>query len=442
MKKVFAGIVLILLVAGFCAPVINGVVMEKIIKKVYQDINTLHADTGSDVSVEIIKYERSLYSSAIKWKVNLQNMKAAYGVDEIVFTDEVAHGLLGVTSTTSMAENNWYSDFVKNKLGGKDPLHIVTEYKLLGDITSTVALDAFVLESEGKTFDVQPAKVITAFDKNLINFTTEASWDGLSLPDEVALGKMTLDSRLGKISTYIWDGDVSYAAKDGWAVENGERVEFVNIINKYKLSYDKKKNSLSVQLSAGADVMKAGDDEIDDAFVRVGMRNMDGTAYEECMHLYAKSVSKFMEEIAAAGDDPEKMKAVVDKQTATLGGKAMAAYEKLLKKDLEFFVSDLRARVKTGDIEGDFLLRLNKDMTFMQFFPIMGQPSLVVDIFSLKSSLSLPAELAGDDPTLLAPLYPGMQTGFFEKDGKYLRHKAETKDGKLFLNGKEVMLQQ
>ena len=441
MKKVFAGIVLIVLVAGFGAPVINGIVMEKIIKKVYRDINTLHSDSGSDVSVEIVKYKRNFYSSSIEWKVKLRNMKVAYGVDEIFFVDQVSHGLLGVVSTTSMAGNSWYSDFVKDKLSGKDPVHITTEYKLLGDIISTVALDAFTIENEGKVFNVLSANGVTSFDKELKNFTTKAWWNGLSLVDELSLGKMTLNSRLEKISTYIWAGGVSFAIKDGWAVENTERIELANLENSYTLSFDRKKNILSVELSAGVEKLKVGDDSLDEAFVRIGMRNMDGTAYEECMRLYAKSVSSLMEEISGAEDDPEKIKAIVDKQMTVLGSHAMAAYEKLLKKDLEFFISDMRGKMQSGEVKGNFSLRLNKDMTFMQFFPILGQPALAMDIFSLTSSLSFPAELAGDYPSLLTPLYPGMQTGFFEKDGKYLRHKAETKDGKLFLNGQEVLLQ-
>jgi len=441
MKKVFAGIVLILLVAGFGAPIINGIVMEKIIKKVYHDINTLHSDSGSEVSVEIVQYKRNYYSSSIEWKVKLRNMKSTYGVDEVVFSDQVAHGLLGVVSKTSMAGNSWYSDFVKDKLSGKDPLHITTEYKLLGNITSTVVLDAFSIVEEDKKNDVQRANVVTIFDKKLENFSTVASWDGLSLADELSLGRMTLNSKLKKISTYIWAGDVSFVIKDGWAVENTERVELANLENNYKLSFDKKKNSLSVELSTGAEKLKAGDDSLDDAFVRIGMRNIDGTAYEECMRLYAKSISGLMEEISGAEDDPEKIKAIVDKQMVVMGSKAMAVYEKLLKKDLEFFVSDLRGKMQSGEIKGNISLRLNKDMTFVQFFPILGQPALAMDIFSLTSSLSFPAELISDDSSLLTPFYPGMQTGVFEKDGKYLRHKAETKDGKLFLNGQEVLLQ-
>jgi hypothetical protein len=79
-------------------------------------------------------------------------------------------------------------------------------------------------------------------------------------------------------------------------------------------------------------------------------------------------------------------------------------------------------------------------MTFAQFIPVANQPDLALEILSLKSAASLPEKLVGDASMLLAPFYPGMQTGLFVKDGESIRHTAETKDGKLFLNDNEVVL--
>lgn len=58
----------------------------------------------------------------------------------------------------------------------------------------------------------------------------------------------------------------------------------------------------------------------------------------------------------------------------------------------------------------------------------------------LKSNLSLPAHLIGENPKLVSPLYPGMQTGLFVKDGGNLVRRAETIDGKLMLNNREMIL--
>jgi hypothetical protein len=79
-------------------------------------------------------------------------------------------------------------------------------------------------------------------------------------------------------------------------------------------------------------------------------------------------------------------------------------------------------------------------MTLAQFIPIMIQPELALDVFSLKSKVSLPYELIGDQENLLHPMFPGMQTGLFVREENNLIHSAETRNGKLFLNGQEVTL--
>jgi hypothetical protein len=79
-------------------------------------------------------------------------------------------------------------------------------------------------------------------------------------------------------------------------------------------------------------------------------------------------------------------------------------------------------------------------MTLAGFIPIVMNPYLALDIFSLESKLSLPARMAGNNPDLISPIYPGMQTGFFLQTGDRLTHEAQTRDGRLFLNQKEVEL--
>ena len=66
----------------------------------------------------------------------------------------------------------------------------------------------------------------------------------------------------------------------------------------------------------------------------------------------------------------------------------LTAYERLLKKGLELQISDLHAQLPAGEIKGDVVLSLNKDMTFAQFIPLWQQPELILDIFSLQSEVS------------------------------------------------------
>ncbi len=74
--------------------------------------------------------------------------------------------------------------------------------------------------------------------------------------------------------------------------------------------------------------------------------------------------------------------------------------------------------------------------------PLAQQPEMLAEIFSFASNMTLPEGLIPNQNQLLVPMFPGMQTGVFEQQGAKLVHKAEIKDGKLMLNGKELILRQ
>jgi len=82
--------------------------------------------------------------------------------------------------------------------------------------------------------------------------------------------------------------------------------------------------------------------------------------------------------------DNEEAKKAAEKRMASLGLQMIPVYEKLLKQGLEIQISDLKAQLSIGQIKGDITLVLRKDMTLAQFFPIIMQPGLALDIFSLK----------------------------------------------------------
>ncbi len=440
MKKIIVGILLLIIIAGVGAPVVNGLLMEKVVKQSFNNLNTMYSDTGADVSAEIVRYDRNLYSTEIEWKLKLGSLKTVYGVDEIIFVDRAEHGFTGIVSTTSLEKNKWFTDFVSKKLDGKNPLAITSEYKLSGQFASTVTLDEFVLPVDGELIDIKAGQAVFGCDEQLNNFSSEASWDGFSVPKKMKVDGISIASQLEKISTYVWDGTLSFGIEKS-KIEGGlEQVELTNFKGDYSLDVDKEENTLSIVTTLGADHLLAGTRKIDDSFVRIGLVNLDIPGFEEFMKLYTEMANTIFKDIAAAEDDPERMKTILQENLTRSQFQLISAYEHLLKKGLEFQITDLHALLPEGEIKGDAALSLNKDMTFTQFFPLLQQPELALDIFSLQTDVSFPAVLVGDNPMLLSPIYPGMKTGLFVKEGANLVQKAETKDGKLYLNGLEVNL--
>ncbi|MCP4337978.1 MAG: YdgA family protein [Desulfobulbaceae bacterium] len=438
MKKIVVAVLLLIIIAGVGAPFVSGLMMEKIVKQAFSNLNTMYSETGSDVSIEMMQYDRKIFSTEIEWKMRLGSLKAVYGVEEIIFIDRAEHGFTGIVSRTSLEKNGWFTEFVDSKLDGKNPLAITTEYKISGEILSTIGLDAFSLPVEGEVVEIKAGKAVLACDKELKDFFSEASWEGLLVSEKLKVEGISIISSLEKISTYLWNGTVSFKVDKSEFAGKFEQVELVNFKGDYTLAVNEEENTISVMTTIGADHLVTGLEKIDNGFVRIGLINMDVQGFEEFMKLYTEMANTVLKEITVAEDDPEEMKTIFQEQMSRTQFQMMTAYESLLKKGLEFQISDLHAGFPSGEVKGDAVLSLNKDMTFAQFIPLIHQPELVVDVFSLQSNVTLPAELVGDNPMLLSPIYSGMQSGFFVKDGENLVHKAETRDSKLYLNGLEV----
>jgi uncharacterized protein YdgA (DUF945 family) len=403
-------------------------------------MNTFFAAQGADLSLEIISYDRSYLTADIEWKIDLGALKALCRIDKVVFKDHAKHGLTGVVSTTSLEKNPWYAAFVDEKLQGRDPIHISTAYGLLGNIDTKIVLDAFSFIVENETIDVKPGSMAIATDRTLKHFTSTCSWQGLSAGEKFDIGEMSMASNLEMVSTFIWDGDASFGLQNIKAQEKENLLEIKGLKGKYLFDVADNQTTMSWQAQFSMDTLDAKDMNVDDASVRFVTKGLNVKGYEEFMELYAQNVSEIFGQMEALQDDPETTKEIMNKQMAAMGVKMMAVYEKLLKAGLELQVADLAIKLPEGDITGGVTLRLLKDMTFMQFAPIITQPELLFDILYLKSDFSLPAGLVGDNPKLLAPIFPGMKTGLFVKSGDNLVHTAETTDGKLMVNSEEVVL--
>lgn len=441
MKKIVAVVVIILAVAGFSAPFINGLVMEKIIRQTQDDLNEMYASAGSGVSVRITDYDRGFLSSEIEWEIRLGGLAAVYGIDEILFVDRADHRLTGVVSRTSLERNKWFTDLISNKLHGKNPLHITTAYRLTGEIESIIDVDAFSLQAENETADFHPAKIITEIEEGFEHLECEATWEGVSAGVKAGIEGFALEAELERISTYIWDGEIEYSIDRIKLDDPQAAFDLKNFRGEYALDFNREKNTLSIGGEVAFADLAGEKENIKDAYFRLDVHNLDAKGYGEFMELYTRTVQSVMDDIVRTQEDPAMMEKVVKERITAASLQMMAAYEKLLKKDLQIRIADMHALLPAGKVNGSLALQLNRDITFAQLASIATQPGMAFEMLSLQSHLSLPAELTGNNYLqLISPVYEGMQTGLFVLNGENLVHDAETRDGKLYLNGLEVVL--
>ncbi len=441
MKKIIAVLVLIVIL-GSAAPFINGLLMEKSIRHAFENANTIYAQSNTDYSLEIINYDRNFRSSEIEWKINFGSMKAVYGIEEMVFVEHAKHGYTSVVSTTSLEKNLWFQNIINNKLDGTNPLNISTTYSLLGDIVTTISIDAFSVDVEDETLEVRDGNFTISTDNNLKKYTTTGSWKGMQAGNKATLGQIAMDAKMEMISTFLWDGNFHFTIDSIMIDDNQNQFECTNLIANYSSAIDQVKNLLSTESTFSVQSLNAGNVIVDGASAKFALRNVDSLGYEEFMDFYTRTISEVVAKSAELEADPQASKDILKEQLGNAGMQAIAAFEKLLQTGLEMEISGVNIKLPEGDINGSITIALLKDMTLMQFAPVVGQPELILDILYLKSDIDLPAKFAESAPNLTAPLFPGMQGGLFVQDGDYLHHRAETSDGKLILNGNEVDLAQ
>ena len=444
MKKILAGIIVLLIIAVLGLPFAKGWVAEQQYRKTINEINDNYAKIGLDTKVEITRYTKGYASSEIEWRLNLGKMKAVYGVEEILFYDQMEHGwnsgLTEVVSRTNLVRNTWYKEFIAKKLDGKDPHHITNTYSQNGTITSSVIFDACTFTQDNQSIRLKPGQITMIADQGFKHFRYQGTWEGMMVDKTAQINKVTLQSDLQRISPFVWAGNASFAVTDIRGEKEGEPpFSIAGFTINVTSQFNKNENTLSGLVEYGADSAAMGPQKVDKPFLGLALSGINAQGYEQFMQQYMvviQTVMKDMEETQKG--DSEQAKKALEQRMKAAGMQLLTAGEKLLTKGLRFDITDVHCTLAEGEISGKLNVWLNKDMTLAQFAPLLEQPAQALKIFSFRSWASLPEQLVSGTPQLFEPAFPGMKTGVFVIKDKRAEHRAEIKDGKLLLNDIEI----
>ncbi len=435
MKKKILILLVIILIA---LPVINGIIMEKSIDTVFENINAINKRKASPYTVKLISYNRKLFHSDIEWQVDSTPMRAVTGIDHLIIHDRVKHRLLGVTASSDFKMNPWYKDFIKKQIDEKDPLTIVTKYSLFGKIESNLSATPFTVRLNDHTFEVGKAHLTTTTNKDIKYVKTKGELSSLSIQDLVSLEDLNVTSDLTYVPPYIWAGDMIIDFDKLTIRDDKEKGELDNFSLTYSLDMDEKSEKMSFFTAFSGDSLTAADTSINNITAKFGFNHVDQKGYEAFVKQYIEVLAPLVNQ--AFTDTTGVTGNEINSQLTSAGMQTMGSLEKLLTKDLEFIIEDVSIDFPEGTVSAEAHLKLLQDMTIMQFFPLLAKPSNALNIFSLRSKAEIPASLLKDPSFLTMPLSSGMETGLFQKKGDILVHTSKTKNNRFMLNGHEVDL--
>ena len=438
MKKLYILIVVLLIIATL--PIINGFLLEKTIQSVADSLNEKYQKSGIGYQVKLINYDRRLYSSEIEWRFDFGQLKTIYGIDGITIKDHAQHRFTYVKTSSDLMNNAWYNKIVTEKAGGVNPLAIATRYSLFGKITSTVTNTPFSIEAEGQTVKVAKGSLSLTTNRDFSYVKATGALESLSGGETLQLRDLTISSDLESISPFIWAGQVALAIGRLQVVQDTEQVDIHKIRTDYDLDFSPAQKKISLRSDISTDSFTTGSLSVHNITGRFELLNLSSDGYDAFMQQYIEIMAPLVTLAAEQKQKETETMQELEQQLSVTGLQIIGAFEKLLTKGLEMKISNVSMSFPEGDLKATVNIKLLKDMTLMQFAPLLGQPALALDIFALNSDMQLPAKMFASFPALTTPLYHGMKTGLFIEKDEVLTHHAETNEKQLLLNGTIVDL--
>jgi uncharacterized protein YdgA (DUF945 family) len=439
MKKGIFWVAFVIVLTVIGMPVLNGMILEKRVRQSFEDMNPGTGPSGSGTRFEILSYDRRFFSSEIQWRIVSQALEKSWGIHDILFLDRVRHGFAGASTTTSLEKNPWVMDMVDKKLNGKNPLTLKTEINLLGRMESRLVLEAVSYRDTEGIIEIRPGRASLSMDWGKDRWVSKIDFEGLDLAGKIRLDGFSWQSDLGRVSGNIRAGRASFFLKEFRSSDPGKTTTLSNAVFDYELVYHPKEVSVSINTQGCLDAFQSGGEEIKNAAAGFHIRHMDAGGYEDLLAFFRDGAAEIMNSGPSNRQDMDAVRRAMEKQAADKGFEWVGICEKLLKKGLEIEVSDLKAQVPEGKIEADARIRLENDLPLSGILSFLMDPSNLLAYISMESYIILPKRRDPNGRMLLSPMFSGMPTGLFIMEKDLLLHRAETREGKLFLNHKEVI---
>ncbi|NDY71361.1 DUF945 domain-containing protein [Desulfobacter hydrogenophilus] len=443
MKKLWIILICLAVVCATGLPIANGIIMERTIKSAVEENNNKAARTGTDLRIKILKYDRGLFSSRVKWSIENPGGFPGSEIAQVVLVNQGTHGFFSVNSHTSLQENPWYVQWVNTHLKGKDPLSIQTQYSLAGTMGSTIHMNAFSFEDKGKMIDIHALDLDVSTGKGFETLDAKGRWEGLSQGSEFVMGPVTFTSDLYQLTDIIWAGKNTFSVEQ-LKINDGKSdpVNLSGLTSNFSTSASEDKRVLTMVMDFHVDRIELGGKPLSNWAATLKLKQIDTASFEQGIALYSDIMTQTGQRLEKEGGDPGNFQTSVKEEMARNTPQLMSTLKGLLKKDLGIEIIGLDIALPEGKVTGELDLNLKKDLDPSNIFIFAMQPDMLFSFFNLDAQLSLPYALAGGIPNLTKPLFPGMTTGFFVIEGDLLSLDMHIKEEKLFLNGHQVVLNQ
>ncbi len=393
MKKLILPLAILAGIVIFGAPYLTGKVAESETRKLVDVLNQSPLEYGS---TEILSYERGFRSTKSSFRYTLPSMLSNFGGTQPVnYSCNSKHGITGIDYSCKLIDNEAYTEFVNNSLGGKDPVSMSGSASLFGGLEHTLTIDAIEdFQASDSAIDLTKTEITVQTNKALSSYKLSGHSDGFSIlqgTDLISVGKLRLSGDLEKSDNGLYIGDTQFNVTNLTSKMGNKTLE----LNKLEVKTETEENGDNIDSSMSMHVEQISTaaspfESIEDVNLEFSINGVNTAAFVEYQTFSQELQREFltaMESDQEPNFDPEK------------GLEIIPILEKMLNADL-IFDSALSIKLNGEPNTAKLKVGLLEAVTLEEMQMLAVAPEQMLKKFDVQLKASLDKGLVDTQPML------------------------------------------
>jgi uncharacterized protein YdgA (DUF945 family) len=299
-------ILAIALVVG--APYITGKVAETETQKM---VDRAKEDPALYGKIDIVSYDRGYRSTNAKYSYTPPAFLGTIFESDtpIEYTCDSEHGILGIDYLCKLEGSNAYTDFVSEKLEGKDPLSMYGSVSVFGGITQTLEVEAIKdLDIDGQLISTPNALISVETDNEMKAFNIDGRSEAFNFEDSdsaISIGEFSFKGDIGAVAELVYAGDFDMSLENFKLKDDGNDIALTGMTWSSKnVENGDNIDSYGVAKIASIEMSDASMESVEDVKVEFEFNGIDTAALAE-YQAFSMKIQREMLSSIETGQEPE-----------------------------------------------------------------------------------------------------------------------------------------
>ncbi|UZE95653.1 YdgA family protein [Alkalimarinus alittae] len=414
-------------VIALSGPYISGTQAES---QYHQAIEALNAQAGVEAVSE--SYEKGYFGADSVTRIKFDRSELDDEMpQEVRFKTHFSHGIYSVKAVSHLALDEETTASLKDILGDKPPVEIVTTVNVFGDasvVATTPNID-FTDPEMGDKISISVFEMTVDVPSDYKQVTASINWPGMKMTGadgkDLAIGQLSMTQTGSQLTDYLWTSDMVLTLDSISGLDSEQRFDLINL-KMTSITEEASKGRIDSGFEMSIDSVKLNEEEFKNQKLVFSLKDLAIVEFDTLMGTFDK-----LEETSQITDPQQQAMAQME-QFARIGQDVTALFNKGLKID----ISELFVNTPKGDVTGVLHIEQPESDTAAN-----AGPGALLQTTKGHLSLAVPVQLlALAGPQIQQQLEGLLAQNLIVKDGDVYKTEAKLESMVININGTEMPL--